>query len=170
MIGEDMDVAWSERLARRDAINRFCAKQRQAKQWVSFQELAKLYARPNRTSEATKSSESEAFKKLADSIYLGEFGRKVLYVSDRPGAPWPMTRERLASASEICHGVRRQEMLRIGWFEPCWIPVALAIAWCRSCQIEVPAGWQVPIERKTIRSVSSRQSRRGRLPAVDRSS
>jgi hypothetical protein len=167
MIG-DVDVAWSERLARRDAINRFCAKQRQVKQWVSFWELVELYARPSRLPEETKRSEGEAFKKLADSICRGEFGRKVLYVSDRPGAPFRMTRERLEFAIEICRGPRGWEMLRTGWLEPCWIPVALAITWCRSCKIEVPVGWQVSIDRKTTWPVSGPQRRRGRPPTVDR--
>jgi hypothetical protein len=138
MIG-DMDVAWSKRLPRRRMIKKFCAKQRQNKRWVSFWELVELYARPSRSREGIKKSEDEAFKKLAIALCRGEFGRQVLYLTDRPGLSWRMTPDWFEAALEI----HPWKILRRGWLEPCWVPVGAAIAWCRSCRIEVPPGWPI---------------------------
>jgi hypothetical protein len=172
MIG-DMDVAWSERLPRRRMIERFCAKQRENKRWVSFWELVELYARPIRSPEETKKSEDAAFRKLAIALCRGEFGRQVLYLTDRPGLPWRMTRDRFEAAVKI----HPWKIVRSGWVELSWVPVGVAIAWCRSCQIAIPVGWVPGQVRESLPSrpmASERMkrsaggSKRGAVPVYDR--
>jgi hypothetical protein len=52
-----------------------------------------------------------------------------------------MTRERLQSAGEICHGPRAWEMFCKGWLDPCWILVDMAVTWCRVHNVEPLSAW-----------------------------
>ncbi len=141
----DMEASRSARIRQATKVNKFQDRQRRRHRWVSFIDLVALFTRSGKTREEIERMEAAAYEKLCGSIRRGEFDRAgrsmVLHLSERPGLSPRMTRERLQAAGEICRGPRAWEMFCEGWLKPCWIPVGMAVAWCRAHDVEPLPAW-----------------------------
>jgi hypothetical protein len=130
------EIRWRRRKWRRKWIAKFAARQRFARRWISFVDLADWCARSTTAASLDDEAKAQevAYQRLADSVRKGEFDRggrsKILYL-DTVVMRCRLTREQFEIAF-VSTATPPAPSLPLTVLNCCWVSCDLARKWLES--------------------------------------
>jgi hypothetical protein len=145
---------------RKSRIERFTKRQRLAREWINFAEVADFLAREDGSIVPDEKKRITAFNTLSNDILSGEFeknGRsKVLFLN-------PCTRKIRLTPAELQDVIEYNYDGNHGLSEYlpyCWAPREVMEGWLEKHRLEKPSGWFMAPRRETAQRSAALSERR----------